>query len=432
MTLENRLALFASFWSDSLGTVALLVFYSLTAASALYLLQRYMAFPFSAESRLVLFGLLVLLTLGVQRKLLRIPPLFWILGATVVWAGIHTYLRSDWNLAVAATLRFSDAMILAPLAAVLLARREHLVVVFEIMAGVYLIALATLIFQHWGGSLDSLTQGYVAIRGDLVRHMTAVGEPNVGGMLSAVVFIYGVLIPKRMWIAILLGGSAVAFVFLSISKAAMLGLLVAVVAGSIVLTREERLGVTIRALLAGLAGVFFLHLLGAEPYLWVAVDSVFGDIRGEPSAIKDLHLRQGTLQMLSTVFDGSMLPAPLNYFLGASFVGVGSAAQEVLGPGAGVVLPHNSYLELFMTGGLVLLGCVLLLMARAYANLWPATKIASERVDQCALVCLAVLSSWMLVYPVIYEPVTGCLFWIIVGYGNRPRTSPQGAEAIQI
>ena len=70
-----------------------------------------------------------------------------------------------------------------------------------------------------------------------------------------------------------------------------------------------------------------------------------------------------------------------------------------------------------------MLSIVLFLMARAFRSLWRSGIMEERRIDRCSLICLIILSCWMLVYPVIYEPVTGCLFWIIVGYGNRIHTS---------
>lgn len=396
-----------------------MILYLLVAASAFYRMQSYSAFPFSAGFRIALFGLVVMAVVA-QRKLFAIALPFWALGASVMWTGVHTYIRSDFNLAVLASLRFSNVMILAPVASVLLLDRRDLAVVFYIYVAVYLIALGTLIHQLFFGGGIFVPQNYIAIRGDLVRYATIVGEPNVGGMLAVIAFSYGAVMPGRRWLAILLGGSAVAFVFLSISKAAMLGMVVAVVAGLIVLSKDQLVRAFTNVAMAGISGVLLLQLLGSGAYFWVTIESVLGGIRGEPSALVDLASRQHVPQSTTN----GEVTALFNFVLGGSFVNVGSAAQEIRGPMAGVVLPHNSYMELFLAGGGLLLGCVLFLMARAFANLWSSAKVSGENVDRCALLCLALLSCWMIVYPIIYEPVTGCLFWIIVGYGNRRLVRP--------
>lgn len=421
----SRLELLRSYPPE---TGALLLLYALATVSALYLLQRYSAFPFSAESRLALFGVVAFLALGVERRLLDISPLFWLLAALVIGTGIHTYFRSDLHLAISATARFSGVLMLAPLASVLLVESKQLAHIFRIYIAIFLMALGTLLFQHWGGDLTSLTKGYIAIRGDLIRHMTVVGEPNVGGMLAVIVFICGVVLPKRRFMAALLAGCAVVCIVMSLSKAAILGLAVAAIAGALVLPGSVKHEAFLRATMGGIFGLALLMLIGAGEYIQVLSDSLLGSIKGEPSAMEDLQARQSRFDT-ATVFGGSRISTALTFLLGASFAGVGSAALEILGPDSNVILPHNSYVEMFLTGGLVMLGVVVALMARTYRRLWLSAKEANALVDQCALLCLIVLSCWMLVYPVIYEPVTGCLFWIILGYGNRPLSKQQVVEA---
>ena len=91
------------------------------------------------------------------------------------------------------------------------------------------------------------------------------------------------------------------------------------------------------------------------------VDPVLDSIGGEPSALEDFRFRQSSIGW-NAIFSQSVIPHWFGYLLGASFVNVGSAALEIRGADVGVVLPLNFYLELFFTGGLLLLGLVLFLM----------------------------------------------------------------------
>lgn len=412
-----------------LDATALLLLHLGAATSALYMVQRYTLFPFAAEYRLMLYALLTVVTLGLRRKLVDVPRAFWALGAAVVWIGIHTYWVSDLNLAIHATSRFANVLVLAPMAAVLLLHARQLEKLFHVFLAIFMLAMATLLFQYWGGELESLTLGYIAIRGDLVRHMTVVGEPNVGGMLAALVFVLGVTLPMRRMVALLWGSLAVAFVFFSLSKAAILGLGVGLLAGSLMYGPNERLEALLRAIGAGAMGVALMWVLGADDYIRVGVDSVLGGIRGEPSIFEDMQFRQSSID-LDAIFGQFGLPIWVSYLLGASFFSVGSAALEIRGPEAGVVLPHNSYLELFLAGGGLMLVVVLFLMIRAGHTLFQSRGTDNWPTDRCALICLTVLAAWMLVYPVIYEPVIGSLFWVIVGYGNRRRQPMHSDSAL--
>jgi len=412
-----------------LDATAPLLLFVVATVSALYMLQHYMRFPFAAEYRLMLYALLCIVALGLMRNLPEVSLAFWLLGVAVAWSGVHTYFLSDVELAIHATARFANVMMLAPIAAVLLLHSRQFNKVFHIFLAIFVLAMATLLYQYWGGHIDRLVRGYIAIRGDLVRYMTVVGEPNVGGMLASLVFVMGVALFRRRSIALLWATLAFTLVFFSLSKAAILGLTVGILAGSLLHDSHERVEYFFRIAVSGVIGLALLKIIGAEDYIRVAVESVLGSIRGEPSAIEDFQYRQGSIDW-NAIFSQSGIPSWASYLFGASFKYVGSAALEIRGPDAGVVLPHNSYLELFFSGGMFLLGLVLFLMVRAGQALFSSRGTVNWLTDRCALICLTMLSVWMLVYPVIYEPVTGCLLWLIVGYGNRqrqPSEVPQNA-----
>lgn len=396
-----------------------------------YRMQAYIRVPFSALSRLTLYGLLFFLIIALRKGNAKLPLSLIALFVAVLWVGVHTAIIANAELAFHATGRFVNVMLLAPIVALLFTGEEHMERVLWFFWVVFAGAISSLLVQYWGWSdLDTLVQDYVAIRGDLIRHMTIVGEPNVGGMLAVIAFVSFAMLIKRSYLAVLLGGLAAAFVVFSISKAAILGMCVAVAASLGVLHQKE-LKVTIgRAILSVILGFLLIVFLGGEDYLRVSVDSVLGGIRGEPSALKDFQARQSSIGVLK-LFGNSNLPLPFNYIFGISFSDVGSAAQEIRGSNSNVFLPHNSYLELFLTGGALMLLSVLFLMARAFKKLWGSRTQEERRIDRCVLICLIILSCWMLVYPVIYEPVTGCLLWIIVGYGNRVHRSPPSKELLE-
>lgn len=419
------------FGGASLSRFALGVLYGLMFLILFYRAQKYLMVPFGAPSRLAVYGVLFASLLLLRRHLgwppLAFAALFWSVGI----AALQTLLLSGPVLAVHATGRFVNVMLLAPCAALLFASEQHIEGAFRLLWVLLACALGTVIYQFAGGRLDTLVEGYVAIRGDLVRHMSLVGEPNVGGMLAVLSFVSSILLIRSRAVAVLFGSLAVVLIFMSISKAALIGSAVAAVGACVVLKRDELTEAVTRAIGAAGVGLVSLWLIGAQAYAAVSVDSLLGRIRGEPSVAQDFVSRQGMLSISPdgpsmTAADGDLIgtllqfmATLLQYAFGTSFSRVGSAAQEILGPNAGVVLPHNSYLELFLVGGLLMLGAVAFLMIRAFSALWQSRSNPSARVDRCALVCLFVLACWMLVYPVIYEPVTGLMFWVIVGYGNR-------------
>ncbi|WP_193337134.1 hypothetical protein [Devosia beringensis] len=393
------------------------------AVCALYQLQHYLVFPFASLGRFALLatvgGLAIAAAPG---RILALSPLFWVLGALLVMAGLHTYLLFGAAMGVAGTARFANVMVIAPLVALLFTDHQHVRLVLLVYVGVVFVALASHLYQFWGGSLDTLVGDYIAIRADLVRYMTVLGEPNVGGMIAVIGVVIGVFLPTKLRYSILVVSPSVIFVFMTISKAAALGLVVAciaIVVADLLFRRTKSLNRIVFGLLVGLALVFALH---AGDYLSASIRSVLGQINGEPSLVDDLVDRQDGIFFAA---DGNYSALKLfNMVFGLSFGVAGSAAQEVLGYDAGVMLPHNSYMEIYITGGLATLAIVVLLMARAFLRLFRDARATGHVEDICALVCLLVLSCWMLVYPIIYEPATGALFWSLIGYGNR--VSPSG------
>ncbi len=393
--------------------------YVLIGCSALYLLQRYVAFPFSAESRSFLYALVIFFALAIERRLLSIPLLYWLLGAAVLGAGVHTWIRYDFHLALHSTTRFANVMMLAPVVSILFLHDRHMGWVFRIFLAVFLLALTSLLYQYSGGDMDTLVQGYVAIRADLIRHMTIVGEPNVGGMLAVIAFLIAMATIRQTVWAVLLAALAVAFIGFSLSKAAILGLPIAMYVLMLTAERGDRIKMLQKFAVAVVLGALFMLLIGADDYLVNSFRSIFGGIAREPSALQDFQNRVEIERF--SMFSGTPFQILGHVLFGSSYGVAGSAAQEILGKDAGVVLPHNSYVEMFMVGGVTMLGLAIALIVRAFIKLVAVAAQPHCAIDRCALACLVLLSCWMLVYPVVYEPVLGTLLWTIVGYGNRVR-----------
>lgn len=400
-------------------------FSTLIFLTLFYRMQLYVFIPFSAGTRFALCCILYVWVFLIQKNILRLTPWFFVLVGLILLAGLHTWLLSGAAVAVPATSRFGNVLMLGPLAAVLVMGKKQLTKVFCLFGLIAACAYATLLFQYFGGSLDILVGHYIAIRGNLVRYMTLVGEPNVGGMLAVLIFSIGMILIRSRITAIIVAGLAFTWVVFSISKASMIGIVLSIIF-CIFVSKHNRREVCLRIVFACFTGVMLLALIGGLEYGKVCVSSITGSITGEPSLLDDFESRQGgggghavSLSFIDSILSNALLTRPFNYVFGASYSLVGSAAQEVLGPNAGVVLPHNSYVELLLTGGISMLGLVLYLMLGAFRALVPGSRMPESAEERCALVCLLLLSSWMFVYPVIYEPITGCLFWVIVGYGNR-------------
>jgi hypothetical protein len=103
----------------------------------------------------------------------------------------------------------------------------------------------------------------------------------------------------------------------------------------------------------------------------------------------------------------------VNYLLGGSYGLAGSVAVSARGePPA--FLPHNGYLEIFLVGGVILLASFLAAAIQGARNL-----LALRRSDLPAVRFLIIALAMLLIilggYPIMYEPILGSLFWLIIG-----------------
>ena len=68
------------------------------------------------------------------------------------------------------------------------------------MARVACLGAISGVYQFMGGDLSALTGGYVTSRGEAMRFMTLLGEPNVGGMASSIILLAAVYIVRnQIW-----------------------------------------------------------------------------------------------------------------------------------------------------------------------------------------------------------------------------------------
>lgn len=337
-----------------------------------------------------------------------------------------------WELPIRGFKRFLNVALLAPLAAVFIRENKQLKVVMVLWCAIVFVGFSTVLYQLAGGNMDWLVQNYIAIRANLIRYKSFLGEPNVSGMsavLLLVIAFWGVQNKVLRWIVI---GVAYFGGLMSLSKGALMGCLI--VCGFVVLHdsfdfRQEKLGLPSRRvrenfLVLGLWVVAFLFIAPLFQYAVVHLQAALGQV-DSPSVIQDLNDRAysmkygGDFGYVGNVVDvgaANEWLKKISVLLGQSFGRAGSVAIEMNIPYA--VGPHNSYLEIFIVGGVVMLGLFLALQWLTLKKLFAKTK-AGDPMAKILLLLFVVLSIFMLGYPNIYEPVTGSVFWLLVGIGAR-------------
>jgi hypothetical protein len=352
-----------------------------------------------------------------------LPLLAYIALSLIV--GLHTYLLFGPQMATAGTIRFVAAALLAPLAAVLVKEDKEVRLLLFVWSGIIVIGAATAVYQYLGGDL-TWALGPHMVRGGVLRIRTSLGEVNVGGMAAPALVIIAISIVRSGIVKIGLISVAAAHVAFSLSKAGVIGLGIALfVLGAMNRNVVRHPAALFRSALSALvvAGVgiaLVVYFVGVDElsHRLRILDAVLAaSDRGAPTFGGDVYQRTVTFAAQGTrmALEQGTMPV-LNVLLGTSYGVAGSAAVELRFGRA--VLPHNSFVEAFLVGGVLLVSVFLALLARVGYRYWVLRESGSEA--KVLFACMIVLVAYMPAYPVIYQPVLGGLFWVIVGIAFSP------------
>ena len=350
--------------------------------------------------------------------------------ACCVLVGLHTYYLYGSEMAAKGLMRFVYVALLAPLVAVLISTNRQMTALLAVWLCVVGLGAASGVYQLMGGDLEALTGAYHSDRGDVIRHMTLLGEPNVGGMSSPLVLLLAMFVVERplwrfVWILV-----SVVLLLISVSKAAIVGFVLAVLM-MVWLPRRRRSAVRVgRAWAAGTATlVAFATLLWGltivspefvstiKVYAGTGWQAVLGDRETSPSIITDLNDR------LFVMFRSGLELAQrersnyaLDVVIGSSYGIAGSAAQEVRGEDA-VITPHNGFAETYFVGGVALVVVFVALIVVVAIRLRGLSRQRDMYVGVFAGFVLSTL--FMVSYPVMYAIVPGAFFWVCVGVASN-------------
>jgi hypothetical protein len=344
-----------------------------------------------------------------------------------VFVGINTYLFYGLEMAIEGFVRFINVALIAPLSSVLFTSVKQVKFFIYVWLVIVLLGAATAIYQLIGGELPWLVQDYIAIRGDLVRFKTILGEPNVGGMASVFVYVFALLSIRYIWLKLLFLNIAFLLLILSISKAAITTFVLATV---IIVSFKLRHGFQIKKKKKYYFSFIFLIVLlifillknteliqsfGRYGTTVIVAFLGIGDNEGtDYGVIADLLDR-----ILGKTIEGVRLAMEqsnfylLDFLVGSSYGIAGTAAYNIRGDAA--MLPHNGFLEIYLVGGIFMLIIFILILFITTKNLWIFFVKNYNFLFLSLFICFLLAIFLLPTYPIIYEPVIGALFWLIVG-----------------
>jgi len=341
-----------------------------------------------------------------------------------VFVGGYTYLLYGQEMAIKGFTRFVNVALLAPLSAVLFTSFKQIKIFFNIWIIIGLLGAITAGYQFMGGDLSCLTLDYVAERGHKTRFMTLLGEPNVGGMVSVLMYIFAMLMPFRFIYRLIILLFAMVLMILSLSKAALLGFLLATF---LMLALYQKL--MFRTFFIKKAGL----AIGILMTVFVLTSSLFNFQQSfkEYSVIfvKSLVNKEKQIYRYGVLSDlcnrlfvkgikGIELAKResdcylLNCLAGSTFGIAGSAAKEIRGKSS-AILPHNGFLEIYLVGGIFMLLIFLAILFFTCKRLYNVG--VTVRYYKTLWIGFLMLIAFLFIYPITYQPILGAIFWLIVG-----------------
>lgn len=401
-----------------------------------YQLQLLLAPIYDLRVRELLYLYLYLRVLVFYRMRLT-PGLLAVVAFLILcaFAAMHTYLVYGAGMAVPSFLRFVGVALLAPLAAAIFTNFRQVEVFVTMWLAVVALGAATAVYQLLGGDLSWLVQDYLALRGSLMRFKTLLGEPNVGGMASIIIYVFAVLSFRSwIWKSFLLVAALILLV-LSVSKAGIAGFIIATTlmialhyrSGIRISTAKKVAAFAVGSLILGALVMGFSGELRQNfgDYAMSGLRAFLGSDLDNKNLVTDLSNR-----LTGRALEGTKIAYaqssfyPLNVLAGSSFGVAGSVASELRGDAA--ILPHNSLLEIYLVGGILLLAVFLIVLFTSFQRLWAERRANGFRM--ALLIGFLVMVAFAAGYPIIYEPVLGSFFWLVVGVAANAWLANGGRE----
>ena len=339
-----------------------------------------------------------------------------------IFIGFHTFFLYGSDLAIQGFLRFINVALLAPLAATIFQDLKDVKYFINIWLSVVVIGAFSALYQFFGGDLSFLQlPHYISLRSGLIRFRTILGEPNIGGMAAVIVYIYSILSVSIWPLKFILLLTSIILLCLSLSKAALGSFVLATILlvfcyYKFLFNTKRKINPQLRKILLYIVMAIIVLVIMAnigidfKKYISTSFLAFHGTDEN-PGAYKDIIYR-----LIIKPYSGVKLALKesdfyvLNFLMGSSFGIAGSAARTIRGELA--ILPHNSFLEIYLVGGMIMILIFINILYLTYKKL----KLKSKSIFyQPMLLSFFIIVLLMFTYPIIYEPVMGSFLWLIIG-----------------
>ena len=366
-------------------------------------------------------------------KLSRIALWLLLYFVTALWPSIVTFIDYGINTGVYATVRYFLSLPMALAAFWLLSYEKNMRSMLRLFCSIVLLGLLTIPLQYATGPISWFAEP--GERAGVIRYASLLGSLTVaGGVIPFAVLVALVSHIKPMWKVLLLCGLGLGAIF-TLQKAALLGIPLAV---CVYIVYQRRQLVKPRNVL-GVFGIGLLIVfLGGVANSFLADWPVWQNSVAYASAAfspENAVARGGDVSIQESIEDRliSMPALALSglgnysgwggYLLGGGFGMVG--ASLVMPEDSPFITSHNGYVDFVLIGGIAHLlafgGLVCSTLRSLYIWLKNCrTKHLSDDVPIAFLGIVTIaLVSLLFAGGLTFQPITGCLFWTIVGIAWR-------------
>jgi len=362
-------------------------------------------------------------------KMGKIALWFLLFLVTALWASIITFTNYGIAAGAYASVRYFLTMPMALVAYLLLPSEASIRKVLLVLCFIVLVGVLTIPLQYVIGPIPWFAEP--GERANMTRYASILGSlPVAGGVIP-----YAVLAALVLRMNKLIKATLVFLLFicavLTLQKAALLGIPLAVGVYLLYVRKRKLFNIAVIGLLMVILGTVTAFVLKDWPVWHRATDYAYAafQLGKSPEALGgDVSVQESVIARLTDLPRRSLddlysLRGAAGYLFGGGFGMVGAALMR---PGdSPFITAHNGYVDLVLIGGIVhflaFVGLVCYVVGALRTSLKNCRTHGLDDEILVVLIGIITIALFALFFAggLTFQPVTGSLFWTVVGIACR-------------
>lgn len=339
-----------------------------------------------------------------------------------------TYIRYNFNTALRSLFWYLQSPILALITPFIITDLKQAKLIIRIWLSVCVIGALSIVYQYLGGELP--WEIIEETRAGITRFSSTLhSDPNLSGTVSSIVFTFSVFFVRSIIWKVVLILSAVVLFFSAVSKAGFLCFIIAI---GLIFVLSDKISLvknkfTLKRTLYLSAALLILFILVSFTEIdeefkeagHIIISSVTGtgERRGTLNIYEEIVLRTSIKpkQGIELLISKSDFPVR-DIIVGGSF-GLIRRGEDRL------FRPHNSFLEIFLSGGIIHLLLFIIIIIMTIIELYK--KSYKNNFYKSLLITFIILVSYLPGFPVYTTIPLSPLFWLIIGLSANNRLNTE-------